>query len=99
MLKMLKSGSSEPVRLRQSLLMLPAFGPASITHAKAPRKGGVTNEARTSPRIRPRPGISVRAVSHASGAPSAIDASPTQNASTIVFQRAFWSAGSAKTRR
>ncbi len=99
MLKMLKSASSAPLRLRQSLLMRPALGPASITHAKAPRKGGVTNEAITSPRIKPRPGISLRAVSHASGAPTAIDASPTQKASTIVFQSAFCSAGSAKTRR
>ena len=99
MLKMLNRASSEPLALRQSLLRSPALGPASMTHAKAPRKGGVTNEAMTRPRITPRPGISARAVSHASGAPSAIDASPTQNASTIVFQSAFWSAGSAKTRR
>ncbi len=99
MLKMLNSAPSAPVRLRQSLFTNPALGPASITHAKAPRKGGVTNEARTRPRISPRPGTSVRAVSHASGAPMARAANPTQKASTTVFQSAFCSAASANTRR
>src|SRR5262245_9122993 len=49
----------------------------------------------TRPRIRPRPGTSVRAVSHASGAPTATEASPTQKARTQAFQSAFCSAGSA----
>ena len=49
MLKMLNSGSAEPVTLRHSLFTNPALGPASITHANAPRKGGVTNEAMTRP--------------------------------------------------
>jgi hypothetical protein len=75
------------------------LGPASITQAKAPRKGGVTNEASTSPRMRPRPGTSVRAVSQASGAPTATEATPTQKDSTTVFHSAFCSAGSAKTSR
>ena len=89
MVKMLTSGASAPVTPRHSLLRRPALGPASITHAKAPRKGGVTNDARTSPRMKPRAGTSVRAVSQASGAPTAIDARPTQKASTTVFQSAF----------
>ena len=68
------------------------MGPASITHAKAPRKGGVTKDASTSARIRPRPGMSVRAVSQASGAPTATEARPTQKAITTVFQSACCSA-------
>ena len=43
-------------------------------------------------------GRSVRAESQAMGAPMATDRSPDQNASTTVFQSAFWSWGSAKTR-
>ena len=93
------SGESRPVNRRQSVLSNPALGPASITHAKAPRKGGVTNEASTSARRTPLPGRSVRAVSQASGAPTAIEASPTQNASTSVFPSARRSAGSARTAR
>jgi hypothetical protein len=59
----------------------------------------VTKEASTSPRISPRPGTSVRAVSQASGAPTATEARPTQNASTTVFQSARCSAESVKTAR
>ena len=61
-----------PVQLVQK----PALGPASITHAKAPRKGGVTNEAITRLRISRGPGRSVRAVSQAIGAPMASDEEP-----------------------
>ncbi len=45
----------------------------------------------------PRPGTSVRAVSQASGAPTATENRPTQKASTTVFQSARCSAGSANT--
>ena len=99
MVKMFSSGSSAPVTERHSVLRMPAFGPASMTQAKAPRNGGVTNDASTSPRMRPRAGTSVRAVSHASGAPMATETSPVQNASTTVFQSAFCSAGSANASR
>ena len=99
MVKMFSSGSRAPVAERQNVLRTPALGPASITHAKAPRKGGVTNDARTRPRISPGRGTSVRAVSHASGAPMATETRPTQNASTTVFQSARRSAGSVKTSR
>ena len=98
-MKMLTSGPSAPVTSRQRTLSSPALGPASITHAKAPRNGGVTNEASTRPRMSPLPGRSVRAVSHASGAPIAIEASPTQKASTTVFQSAFIRAGLSSTAR
>src|SRR4029453_2228450 len=97
--KMLTSGPEAPVHERQSVLSRPAFGPASITQANAPRNGGVTNEAMTTARTAPLAGRSVRAVSQASGAPTAIEASPTQNASTIVFHSALLSAGSLKTSR
>ena len=97
--KIFSSGSLEPVTERQSVLRMPALGPASITHAKAPRKGGVTNDASTRPRMSPRPGMSVRAVSHASGAPRATETSPTQNASTTVFHSALRNARSVKTSR
>jgi len=97
--KMLSSGPPAPVTDRHSVLIRPALGPASITHAKAPRNGGVTNDARTRPRMSPRPGTSVRAVSHASGAPRATETRPTQNASTIVFHSALRSARSVKTSR
>ena len=70
-----------------------------MTHANAPRNGGVTNDAMMSPRISRLPGRSVRAVSHAIGAPIASDTRPTQNASTTVFQSAFWSCGSVNTWR
>ncbi len=73
------------------------MGPASITHAKAPRNGGVTNDAMMSARMVRLPGRSVRPVSHAIGTPTASEAVPTQNASTIVFQSAFWRWGSPKT--
>jgi hypothetical protein len=63
-----------------------------MTHANAPRNGGVTNEASTRLRMRPLAGRSVRAVSHARGAPTATDASPTQNDSTTVFHSALSSA-------
>jgi len=43
-------------------------------------------------------GRSVRAVSHAMGAPMATATIPDQKASTTVFQSAFCSRGSAKTR-
>ena len=99
MLKMLRRASSAPVRARQSLFRSPALGPASMTHAKAPRKGGVTNEARTRLRMSRLPGTSVRAVSHARGAPTATEAIPTQKASTTVFQSAFPSAGSPSALR
>ena len=69
-----------------------------MTHAKAPRKGGVTKEAMMRLRITRDQGRSVRAESQAMGAPMATDRSPDQNASTTVFQSAFWSWGSAKTR-
>ena len=49
----------------------------------------MTNEASISPRIVRLPGRSVRAVSHAMGAPIASEASPTQKAITTVFQSAF----------
>ena len=64
------------------MLSRPAFGPASITQAKAPRKGGVTNDARTRPRITALAGKSVRAVSQAMGATIASEATPTQTAIT-----------------
>jgi hypothetical protein len=95
--KMFTSGSLAPVRSRHTTLSSPALGPASITQAKAPRNGGVTNEASTRLRIRPLAGTSVRAVSHASGAPTASEARPTQNASTTVFQSALSIAGLCST--
>ena len=69
-----------------------------MTQAKAPRKGGVTNEAMMRLRITRRQGRSVRAESQAIGAPMTTEPSPDQNASTTVFQSAFWSRGSVKTR-
>jgi hypothetical protein len=99
MLKMFSSASSAPVSPRHRRLSSPAFGPASITQAKAPRNGGVTKEASTSERTTPRPGTSVRAVSQASGAPMAIERSPTQNAITTVFQTARRRAWSPRTAR
>ncbi len=45
-----------------------------------------------------RSGRSVRAVSHASGAPIASATRPDQKASTTVFQSAFCSGGSPSTR-
>src|SRR5262245_3331510 len=95
--KMLTTGSAAPVTSRQSTLSSPALGPASITQANAPRNGGVTKEASTRLRMSPLAGTSVRAVSHASGAPTAIDATPTQNDSTTVFHSAVRSAGFCTT--
>ncbi len=69
-----------------------------MTHAKAPRKGGVTNEAITRCWMLRRHGRSVRAVSQASGAPIMRASRPDQKASTTVFQRAFCSGGSPSTR-
>ena len=87
--KMSISGPSVPVRSRQSLLRIPALGPASITHANAPRNCGVTNDASINARTARLPGRSVRAVSHAIGAPTTSEKIPTQNASTSVFHSAF----------
>src|SRR5215470_9276861 len=69
-----------------------------MTHAKAPRNGGVTKEAMTRLRMARDHGKSVRAVSHAMGVPMATATMPDQKASTTVFQRAFCSRGSPKTR-
>ena len=46
----------------------------------APRKGGVTNEAVTSIRMKARPGRSVRATSHAMGVATAQERTPTASA-------------------
>jgi hypothetical protein len=99
MLKTLTRGSSAPVRFRYTLLRRPAFGPASMTQANAPRKGGVTNEAMMRPRMSRFPGRSVRAESQAMGTPMASEASPTQNARITVFHSAFWKCESVNTFR
>src|ERR1700691_3021839 len=62
------SSGSAPVTARNILLRRPLFGAASISHATAPRNGGVTNDAVTSARTVRRSGMSVRATSHPMGA-------------------------------
>jgi len=69
-----------------------------MTHAKAPRNGGVTNEAMIRCWIVRRQGRSVRAVSQASGAPIASDTTPDHAASTSVFHSAFCRGGSESMR-
>ena len=56
---------------RKTLLRSPLFGMASSSQAIAPRNGGVTNEAVTSARTKPRSGMSVRATSQPIGAATA----------------------------
>src|SRR5215207_1184697 len=55
----------------------PLFGAARISHAMAPRKGGVTKDAVISTRTRFRPGMFVRATSQAIGAATAAEINPT----------------------
>src|ERR1700716_30199 len=43
----LNSGVVDPLRSFHQVLITPAFGPASNVQQKAPRNGGVTNEAST----------------------------------------------------
>ena len=62
-------------------LSQPALGPASRIQATAPVYGGVMNVTSTSMRVRPRPGMLVRATAHASGTAktpaSAADTTPS----------------------
>src|SRR5215813_10048797 len=99
MVKTLNSASSEPVKKRKSLFSAPALGPASKVQAKAPKNGGVTNEAITSARIGFFQARSVRVTSQASSAPITTEITPTQNEITTVFQIAFKKAALVKTSR
>ena len=60
--------------------MRPVLGAARISQAMAPRNGGVTNEAITAMRTKPRAGMSVRATSQASGVAIRQDRAPTASA-------------------
>src|SRR5947209_7620115 len=56
---------------------MPLFGAARISHAMAPRNGGVTNEAVASARTSQRSFMSVRATSQANGMATMQDATAT----------------------
>ena len=62
------SSGPAPVTVRQIWFNSPELGAASISHAIAPTKGGVTSEAITSTRKVRASGMSVRATSQPSGA-------------------------------
>ena len=70
-------------------LIQPLFGAASRIHASAPMNDGVTNAAVISARNPLRAGMSVRAISHASGVPSsaAIVATETARTSELTIGR------------
>ena len=74
--------------------MSPAFGPPRRTHAKAPRNGGVTNEARINVRHQRLPGRSVRETSHAIGAAAITQARPTAADVHNVVHSGLTNAGS-----
>src|SRR5688572_21735064 len=82
----------------QAWLSRPAFGPPSSTQAKAPRKGGVTKEARISVRKKRLPGRSVRATSHAIGAAHARQMTPTAAEVQSVVHSGLRKAGSFASR-
>src|ERR1700693_4308411 len=71
------SNGLTPSSAEYAWLTSPAVGPPSSTHAKAPIKGGVTNEARIRMRHQRLPGRSVRETSHAIGAAAITQARPT----------------------
>src|SRR6185503_21317289 len=73
----------------------PALGPPSSTQAKAPRKGGVTKDARIIIRRNRLPGRSVRDTSHAIGAAQARQIAPTAADVQSVVQNGFRNSGSA----
>ena len=68
-------------------LMMPLFGAARISQAMAPRKGGVTKDAVTSPRTIWRPGMSVRATIHARGVATMQERAPTHSAIVMAVTK------------
>ncbi len=71
---------ADPVRPTQMRFSHPELGAARKIHAVAPRNGGVTNAAKTSIRISPRPGMSVRPTAQASTVPEATAITATADA-------------------
>src|SRR5580658_2348195 len=73
----------------------PLLGAARISHAMAPRKGGVTKDAMTRSRTVRRPGMSVRATSQASGVATRRESSDTASATPSVRTKGRVKRGSA----
>ena len=72
----------EWVSARYHLFSTPALGPARMIQASAVSSPGVTTEPKTSTRMRPRHGMSVRAIAHAMGMAISTLSSPTLVART-----------------
>ena len=94
---MSNSGSSAPVIPRQSWFRSPEFGAASISHATAPTKGGVTSEAITRVRSVPLSGISVRAANQPNGAAIRQQIALTENDRISVLTSGSTKLGSVKS--
>src|SRR3954464_10283826 len=96
---MLKRDSScdAPVTALKILLRSPLLGAARSSHAIAPRKGGVTNDAVTSARTVRRSGMSLRATSQLMGAAAAQQIRLEETAMITVVTRGSRKSGSVKT--
>src|SRR3954447_12024330 len=92
------SYSPSPNHSRANRLRMPLFGAARISHAMAPRKGGVTNEAVTRARISRRSGRSVRATSQVSGRAAAAAPSATLAAISSAVRYGLAKLGSVASR-
>src|SRR5476649_2188307 len=92
---MLKSTASAGKwkKARYQLLSTPLLGEASISHATAPKNGGVTNDAVTSVRTMRRPGMFVRATIQPNGAATMQHTTATLTAITSVMRNGLTIAG------
>src|SRR5260370_21562499 len=80
-------------------LSSPAFGRTSRTQANAPRKGGVTKEARISTRSNRFPGRSVRDTNQLIGAAAITHKAPTVQEVHNVLAKGLRKAGSTTSCR